>query len=107
MEEGALDTPWPGTAAAEVGVVALPLAGQRDVQGVVDVVVPLGVEPVAAGLARGDQPRVVEVGLGDQRQRPAEVGRQRLDLDRQLLEQVRRGRSSSACTASSRSPSTW
>ena len=73
----------------EVGVVALGLAGERGVQAVVDVVAPLGVQPVAAGLARGDQPRVVEVGLGDQRQRPAQVRRQRLHLDRQLLQQVR------------------
>ena len=62
---------------AEVAVVALPLAGEQRVQGVVHVVVPLGLQAVAAGLARGDQPRVVEVGLGDQRQRPAQVGRQR------------------------------
>ena len=58
----------------EVGVVAGGLAGQRDVHGVVEVVAPLRVEPVAAGLARRDQPRVVEVGLGDQRQRPAAGG---------------------------------
>ena len=32
----------------EVGVVAGGLTGQRDVQGVVEVVAPLGVEPVAA-----------------------------------------------------------
>ena len=66
----------------EVGVVALVLAGQRGVQAVVDVVVPLRVQPVAAAVAGRDQPRVVEVRLGDQRQRPAEVRGQRLDLDR-------------------------
>ena len=36
----------------------------------VEVVVPLPGEPVTAGLTRGDQPRVVEVGLGDQDRRP-------------------------------------
>ena len=73
---------------AEVAVVALPLAGEQGVQGVVHVVVPLRLQAVPAGLARGDQPRVVEVGLGDQRQRPAQVGGEALHLDRHLLEQV-------------------
>ena len=59
---------------------------------VVEIVVPLSVEPVPARLARRDQLRVVEVGLGDQRQRPALVGRQRGHLDRHLLEQVHVGR---------------
>ena len=36
----------------EVGVVAVGLAGQRHVHGVVEVVAPLRVEAVAAGLAR-------------------------------------------------------
>ena len=54
----------------EVGVVAVRLAGERHVQGVVEVVAPLRVEPVAAGLARRHQDRVVEVGLGDQGERP-------------------------------------
>ncbi len=74
----------------EVGVVALVLAGERDVQAVVDVVGPLRVQPVAAAVAGRDHPRVVEVRLGDQRQRPSEVRGQRLDLDRHLLQQVHR-----------------
>ena len=75
---------------AEVGVVALGLPGERRVQGVVDVVAPLRVQPVAAGLARRDQPRVVEVRLGDEGQRAAQVRRQRRHVLRHLLEQVGR-----------------
>jgi len=51
---------------AEVGVVALPLAGDRGVHGVVEVVAPLRVDPIAAGRAGGDDAGVVGVGLGDQ-----------------------------------------
>jgi hypothetical protein len=58
------------------------------VDGVVHVVVPLPVQPVPAALARGDQPGVVLIGLRHQRQRPPEVRRERLDLHRQLLQQV-------------------
>ena len=43
-------------------------------QGVVEVVGPLGVEPVAAGSRRAHEPGVVEVALGDEPQRAAEVG---------------------------------
>ena len=59
-------------------------------QRVVDVVGPLPVEPVAARLAAADQPRVVEVALGHQPQRLAQLRAERLDRDRQLLEQVGR-----------------
>ena len=67
----------------EVGVVALRLAGQRGVQAVVDVVGPLGVQPDAArppGPAGCTVRRVVAVGLGDQRQRPAELRGEGVDL---------------------------
>ena len=59
---------------AEVGVVAVALAGEHGVQGVVEVVAPL------RRRARSRRPRgartsarVVEVALGDQPQRPAEL----------------------------------
>ena len=53
MEEGAgRGLGQRASGGGEVGVVALRLAGQRDVQGVVEVVVPLGVQPEAAGRAR-------------------------------------------------------
>ena len=72
----------------EVRVVAVRLPGECHVQSVMEVVAPLRVQTVATGLAGRDQPRVVEVGLGDQGQRPTLVGRQRRHLDRHLLEQV-------------------
>ncbi len=56
-----------------------------------EVVAPLRVDPEPAVLARGDHPRVVEVGLGDQRQRPVQLLRQRCDLRGHLLEQVHVG----------------
>ncbi len=72
----------------EVGVVAAGLAGQRDVQGVVEVVAPLGVEAEPADLAGQHHQGVVEVGLRDQRERAAQVGGERGHLDAELLEQV-------------------
>ncbi len=74
----------------EVDVVALPLTGQCRVQRMVDVVRPLRVQPVAPGLARGDQPRVVQVALGDQEQRPPDVCGKRRHLGGHLLQQVGR-----------------
>ena len=61
-----------GRERAEVDVVPLPFAGQRRVQRVVHVVVPLSRHAQATGAGRLDRARVVEVGLGDQRQRPAQ-----------------------------------
>ncbi len=74
----------------EVGVVTGGVTGQADVEGVVEVVAPLGGQPVPARLPGRDQPRIVEVRLGDQRQRPAEERAQRAGLDGQLLQDVRR-----------------
>ena len=74
----------------EVPVVALGLAGQRDVQRVVDVIAPLGGEPVPVGLARRDQPRVVQIRFGDQAERPLQPGGQRVDLGGQFLQQRQR-----------------
>ena len=74
--------------AAEVAVVALSLTRQHRVQCVVHVVGPLPGEPVAAGFTGADQPRVVEVGLGDQEQRPVDERGESVDLDDQLLEQM-------------------
>ena len=91
VEEAALAHLGQRAERLEVGVVAGGLAGERHVHRVVEVVAPLGVQSEAAGLARGDQARVVEVGLRDQRQRPALVRRHRGHLDRHLLEQVQLG----------------
>ncbi len=72
----------------EILVVALRLAGQRGVHRVVEVVVPLGVQPQAARLAGGDQARVVQVGLGDQEQRTAQPHRQPVHRRGELLQEV-------------------
>lgn len=76
----------------EVRVVALRFTGHRGVQGMVEVVVPLRVQPQAALRAGGDHTRVVQVGLGDQEQRPARLGGQRVDGGRQFLQEVARAR---------------
>jgi len=62
---------------AEVAVVALHLAGEGDVEGVVDVVVPLRRHPAATLGRGGDRRRVVEVALGDELAGAAHLGRQR------------------------------
>src|SRR5215207_819282 len=56
-----------------------------------EVVVPLRRQPESTSLASGDETRVVEIGLGDDRQGPPERGGQCVDLARELLEQVSRG----------------
>src|SRR5687768_2203461 len=51
--------------AAEVGVVAVLLSGERGVDTVVQVVRPLAVEPVPTRIGGANHPRVVEVALAD------------------------------------------
>ncbi len=53
-----------------------------------DVVVPLCVETQSAGGPCRDDPRVVEVALGDEREGASQMSRQPVDLDRQFLEQM-------------------
>ncbi|CAM5681612.1 hypothetical protein STENM327S_05756 [Streptomyces tendae] len=57
-----------------------------------EVVVPLRVHAQAALRARGDDPRVVQVGLGDQEERPVQIGREAVHGGRQLLQEVARAR---------------
>ncbi len=52
------------------------------------VVVPLGVEAAAACRPRRDQARIVEVALGDERQRSPQVRGQPAGLDGQILEKM-------------------
>ena len=91
MEEAVAQRLCQGGQRPEVGVIALALAGHRGVDGVVDVVVPLRGHPVAVVRAGSDHPRVVEVTLGDQRQRPAQLLGERVGFGGQLLEDVDRG----------------
>ena len=71
-------------------VVPLPLARDKRVHAVVEVIVPLRVEPVAARLPGRDQPGVVEVGLGHQGERPSGRRGEGVHRDRQFLEDVQR-----------------
>jgi hypothetical protein len=57
---------------AEIRVVAVPLAGQHRVQGMVEVVAPLGIEPVTADGWRPNQARIVEIAFGDEMEGPAQ-----------------------------------
>src|SRR5207253_6745673 len=72
----------------EVLVVAGVLAREHRVHRVMPVVIPHRVEPVATGGAGADDPRVVELRLGDHERGSAELFAKRGDLRRQLLEDV-------------------
>ncbi len=77
--------------AAEVAVVALMLTREDGVQAVVQVIVPLGVQPEAAQVRRADQPRVVQGAFGDQMDVPPQAFGKVFDRIGQLL-QKRPGR---------------
>ena len=66
----------------------MPFAGHRGVQRMVDVVVPLRGQPEAELAARRDEPGIIAVALGDQRQWATQLHRQRVGFQRQLLENV-------------------
>ncbi len=57
----------------EVRIISLALTGHRGVDGVMAVVGPLRGQSVAAPIPRGDQPGIVEITFGDQRQRTAQL----------------------------------
>ncbi len=90
MEEHLLQRGLERSRCREVLVVAEGLARQCHVQAVVQIVGPLRLQAVSAAFARRDQLRVVEVGLGDQAERAADPGGERVHLDGQLLEHVHR-----------------
>ena len=71
MEEPTFEHLPEGSKRAEVGVVATGVAGEADVERMVEVVAPLGGQTVTAAFPGGDQPRVVQIGFGDQRHGPA------------------------------------
>jgi hypothetical protein len=72
----------------EVLVVAVALAREHGVEGVVEVVAPLRVGAVAARLAPPDEARVVQVALEDHPERAAERRGERPDARRDLFEEV-------------------
>src|ERR1700688_2554418 len=75
---------------AEILVVAVALSGEECMQRVMEILVPLRIESVAAGLAGYDDPRLVEVTLGDQNQMAAERSCEDLDFGGELLEKMDR-----------------
>ena len=75
----------------EVDVVGLALTGHESVEGVVDVVVPLRIEPEPALGARRDDGRVVQIRLGDEQQRAPQVFGKELDPFGQFAQNVVRG----------------
>lgn len=71
---------WPGVgedrcAPGEVEVVTVGLAGQGDMEGVMEVVVPLHRHPPSAERGRRDHGDIVEVTLGDEIEEPAHLVR--------------------------------
>src|SRR5688572_24214834 len=51
---------------AEIGIVAVALAGEHSMQSMMEVIAPLGVDTVTADLLRADNSRIIEIALGDQ-----------------------------------------
>ena len=75
---------------AEVRVVAVPLSGQHDVQGVVEIIVPLRIDAVPADLWRSHDTGIVEVTLRDEDQMAPELPCEGVHLGCQLFEKVHR-----------------
>ena len=92
---------------AEIRVIAFALAGQHGVKGVVEIVVPAGVDAVTVLLAGPGDPRVVAVALGYQPQsRPSSVASRSTSAD-SSSRMCSAPSSNTACTASRRRPSMW
>src|SRR5262249_62088720 len=60
--------------APEVRVVAVPFAGEHGMERVMEIVGPLGVEPITARLTRPKEPRVIQIALRHQGQLSPELG---------------------------------
>jgi hypothetical protein len=69
----------------EVLVVAVLLTGKEGVQGVVKVLVPVGVDTVSPQFGGARDTGIVEIILGNEHQAPTEVGLQVLYLSGELL----------------------
>ncbi len=76
--------------APEIRVVAVALAGEESVYGVMKIVGPVRVQSVAAPRRRAHQPRIVEIALGDEHEAAAEFDAQLPDGSRQLFEHMDR-----------------
>src|SRR5690349_5211409 len=72
--------------AAEIEVIAAALSGNQGVQGVVKVVVPLRVQPIATLLACAHEAGVIQVAFGYQEHLPVTLVPEALHRDRQQLQ---------------------
>src|SRR5258705_479300 len=73
---------------SKIRVVAVGLAGEEPVYGVMEIVGPVRVQSVAAPRRRAHQPRIVEIALGDEHEAAAEFGAQLPDGSRQFFEHM-------------------
>src|SRR5262249_52224793 len=64
-DEGLLEQSGDSLAAPVIDVVALAFAAQVGVQGMVKVVAPLGIQPIATALRGPQQTHVIEIAFGD------------------------------------------
>jgi hypothetical protein len=107
IEVGATEHAGEVVDAAKVGVIADPFFGQRGMDRVVEVVIPLRVKPIPVAFMRLDDAGIIEVAFGDQGQMSSKL---RLKVPYLLGELFKEGNaevSIMACTASSRRPSMW
>ena len=74
--------------APEVLIITVLLAGEYRMEGVVKVLVPLGVDPVSSHLSGTHNTRIVEVALGDEYQIPGQIGFQFLYLSGELFQEM-------------------
>src|SRR5438105_2850098 len=75
---------------AKILVVTFSLAGEKRMDGVVEIITPHGIQPVSAGLLRAHQLFVVLIALGNHAHLAAQVLRQLLHVLRDLCQDVPR-----------------
>ena len=73
---------------SEVRIVAGVLTGEVSVKRVMKIVAPLRVETVTAGLWGSNQTRLIEIAFRDHEKLASELGPERANLSRDLLEHV-------------------
>jgi len=77
---------------AEVYIGTGPISGQQGAKAVMEVIVPLGIQPVSAQFRRTDHPGIVEGALGHEKDPPAQGIRLLPHSPRKLLQEWRCGK---------------
>jgi hypothetical protein len=72
-------------------IIATPIAGEQDVQGMVKIVIPLGIEAIAPELTWSDDAGIVQRTLGDDVNPPIQVLGARVQRQAEFLEKRLRG----------------